>query len=121
MFQTSFNASQFEGEDRLFSKSWAEALVAAGLGELAASYKRVQKDKLCTELRIFLTGSAEPLPSYSELAARLGMVASTLRSNVTRLRAQYREALRTQVRRTVDSEAEVDQELRELLRVLTQN
>jgi DNA-directed RNA polymerase specialized sigma24 family protein len=119
MFQTHFAGSQFNGEDRLFEKSWAEALVAAGLGQLAASYTAAGEDKLFLELKIFLTGSAEPLPSYSELAARLGMVASTLRSDVTRMRAQYREALRTQVRRTVDTDAEVDGELRELLRVLT--
>ena len=48
------------------------------------------------------------------------MAESTIRSHVTRLRARYREALRTEVRRTVDSEAQVDQELRELLQVLTE-
>jgi hypothetical protein len=35
------------------------------------------------------------------------------------LRAPYREALRAEVRQTVDTEAEVDEELHELLRVLT--
>jgi transposase-like protein len=70
-------------------------------------------------LRIFLTSGAEPLPSYAELATRLGMTESTLRSNVTRLRARYRQALRAEVRRTADTEAEVDEELHELLRVLT--
>jgi hypothetical protein len=44
---------------------------------------------------------------------------STLRSHVTRLRARYREILRAEVRRTVATEAEVDAELRELLRVLS--
>jgi len=45
--------------------------------------------------------------------------ASTLRSEVTRLRARYREGLRAEVRQTVESEAEVAGELRELLRVLS--
>jgi hypothetical protein len=58
------------------------------------------------------------LPTYAELSARLGIPASTLRSDVTRLRARYREALRAEVRRTVDTDAEVEGELRELLRVL---
>jgi hypothetical protein len=35
------------------------------------------------------------------------------------LRARYREALRAEVRHTVETEAEVDDELLELLRVLT--
>ncbi len=119
LFQTHFASGKSNDEDRLFERSWAEALVAAGLEQLAAAYKADGKAKLFEELKIFLTGSADPLPSYADLAARLGTLASTLRSHVTRLRTQYREALRAEVRRTVESEAEVDGELRELLRVLT--
>ena len=59
------------------------------------------------------------MPAYPDLAVRLGVQESTLRSHITRLRARYREALRAEVRRTVETEAEVDGELRELLRVLT--
>lgn len=116
LFQT-HNATS--NEDQLFDRSWAEALVAVGLERLSADYKRECKEKLFNELRIFLTSSANPPPTYAELAARLGIAESTLRSHVTRLRARYREALRAEVRQTVETEAEVDQELRELLRVLT--
>ena len=35
------------------------------------------------------------------------------------LRARYRDVLRAEVRRTVDTEAEVDEELHALLHVLT--
>jgi len=116
LFQTH---SGISNEDRLFDRSWAEALVAVGLERLAADYKRESKEELFNELRIFLTSSAEPLPTYAELAVRLRMVESTLRSHVTRLRTRYREVLRAEVRRTVDTEAEVDEELHELVRVLT--
>ena len=107
-------------EDRLFDRSWADALVATALDRLLADYKREGKEQLFKELRMFVAGGAEPPPSYAELAHRLGVAESTLRSHVTRLRARYREALRAEVRRTVDSEAQVDQELRELLHVLTE-
>jgi RNA polymerase sigma-70 factor (ECF subfamily) len=106
-------------EDQIFDRSWAEALVAAGLERLAADYKSESREKLFNELSAFLTSSADPLPSYAELAARLGVTESTLRSHVTRLRARYREALRAEVRRTVDTEAEVDEEVHALLHVLT--
>jgi hypothetical protein len=86
---------------------------------ISADYRNESKGKLFNELRIFLTGGAEPLPAYAELAVRLGMTESTLRSHVTRLRARYREVLRAEVRRTVDTEGEVDEELHELRRVLT--
>jgi len=119
LFQTHFASGEPNSEDRLFERDWAEALVAAGLEHLAAAYRADGKEKLFGELKIFLTGGADPLPSYADLAARLGTLASTLRSHVTRLRTQYREALRAEVRRTVDTDAEVDGELRELLRVLT--
>ena len=78
------------------------------------------KEQLFKELRIFIAGGADPVPTYAELTDRLGITKSTLRSHVTRLRARYREALRSEVRRTVDSEQQVDQELRELLHVLTE-
>ena len=116
LFQTH---SGMSNEDRRFDRSWAEALVGAGLERLSADYKRESKEKLFNELRIFVAGGADPPPTYAELADRLGIAESTLRSHVTRLRARYREALRAEVRRTVDTETQVDEELHELLRVLT--
>jgi RNA polymerase sigma factor (sigma-70 family) len=116
VFQTHSTASS---EDRLFDRSWADALIAAGLERLSADYKGESKEKLFNELRIFVAGGADPPPTYAELADRLGIAQSTLRSHVTRLRARYREALRAEVRRTVDTETQVDEELHELLHVLT--
>jgi RNA polymerase sigma factor (sigma-70 family) len=105
-------------EDSIFDRSWAETLVTAGLERLSADYKGESRKKLFDELRIFIAGGADRPPTYAELANRLGMTESTLRSHVTRLRAGYREALRAEVRQTVETEAEVDEELHELLRVL---
>jgi RNA polymerase sigma-70 factor (ECF subfamily) len=117
LFQIHCTASS---EDRLFDRSWAEALVTAGLERLSADYKGESKKKLFNELRIFVAGGVDQLPSYAELADRLGIGESTVRSHVTRLRARYREALRAEVRRTVNTETQVDEELHELLHVLTE-
>jgi RNA polymerase sigma-70 factor (ECF subfamily) len=119
LFQTHGGSGEENADDRMFERSWAEMLVNAGLERLAADYEREGKGELFEALKIFLTAGAEPLPTYDQLADRLGISASTLRSHVTRLRARYREALRAEVRRTVATESEVDGELRELLRVLT--
>jgi len=116
LFQTHIGTAN---EDRLFDRSWAEALVTAGLERLSADYKNQGKEGLFNQLRMFVAGGAEPPPTYAQLADRLGMAESTLRSQVTRLRARYREALRSEVRRTVATEAQVDEELHELLHVLT--
>jgi RNA polymerase sigma-70 factor (ECF subfamily) len=117
LFQTH---SRTSNEDRLFDRSWAEALIAAGLDRLSANYKDEGKERLFNELRVFVAGGAELPPTYNQLADRLRIAESTLRSHVTRLRARYREALRAEVRRTVNTETQVDEELRELLHVLTQ-
>ncbi len=119
LFQTHFVSAEPAGEDRVFERTWAEALVRVGLERLAAEQKAEGKHKLFEELRIFLTSSPNPLPTYDDLAVRLSLPPSTLRSHVTRLRARYRELLRAEVRRTVDTEAEVDGELHWLFRVLT--
>jgi RNA polymerase sigma factor (sigma-70 family) len=106
-------------QDRLFERTWAKTLVATTLERVAATYQREGKATIFRELEPFLTAGAAPLPTYTDLALRLGIAESTLRSQVTRLRARYRDALRSEVRRTVATDAEVDNELRELLRVLT--
>jgi DNA-directed RNA polymerase specialized sigma24 family protein len=118
LFQTHSANAGPDRADRLFERSWAQALVGAGLERLAAEYQREGKQSLFQQLKVFLTGSSDPLPAYDSLADKLGLHPSTLRSHVTRLRIRYRELLRGQVRQTVGSEAEVDCELHELFRVL---
>jgi DNA-directed RNA polymerase specialized sigma24 family protein len=111
--------SETTKSDQLFERNWAEAVVNSALGVIAKSYAVEGKENFFQALRMFLAMGADPLPSYEQLAERLAMPASTLRSHVARLRARYREALRAEVRRTVRDEADVDEELHELLRVLT--
>ena len=119
LFQTHCSSgNKAPPEERLFERTWAETLVQTALDRLAAAYKAEGKGNLYESLQRFLTVGADQVPSYSELAVQLAATESTIRSHVTRLRARYREMLRAEVRRTVDTESEVDQELRELLRVL---
>lgn len=119
LFQASSMSGNAISEDHFFERNWAETLVSGGLDRLAVFYRAEGKETLFEQLRVFLTGSEAPLPSYTDLAVRLGTQESTLRSHVTRMRARYREALRAEVRETVETDGEVDAELSELLRVLT--
>jgi DNA-directed RNA polymerase specialized sigma24 family protein len=106
-------------EDRLFERQWAQTLIDTTLGKLTAGYEAEGKGTLFRSLEVFVRGGAAPLPSYEQVSGQLAMPAATVRSHVGRLRARYRELLRAELRRTVETEEEVDQELRELLRVLT--
>lgn len=120
LFQTQHSlGTELLSEDRIFEQSWAETLVTTTLERIAATYKDEGKESLFVQVKAFLTIGAAPPPTYAELGAETGMTESTLRSHVTRLRARYREILRAEVRRTVATEAEVDGELHELLRVLS--
>ena len=105
--------------DRTFDLAWAQATVDAALAQLARAYLSEGKSALFAALKPFVTGGAGSLPAHGELAAALGMPASTVRSHVTRLRARYREALHAEVRRTVPSEVDVQEEIHALIRVLT--
>lgn len=106
-------------DDHLFERTWAETLVATVLERVGAIYRAEAKERLFEDLKSFVTVGTNHVPSYTELAMRLGLEESSIRSQVTRLRARYREILRAEVRRTVESEAEVDGELRELLHILS--
>ena len=118
LFQTHSASASPGSEDIVFEGSWADTVIEAAMDRLAEEQRTEGKQTLFEKLRIFLSGSADPLPTYNKLAAALELPASTLRSHVTRLRARYREFLRAEVRRTVDTDAEVREELRELFRVL---
>ncbi len=119
LFQSTACPGAAGSADCLFEQQWAETLIGTALQRLAEEFAAGGKADLFRALEVFLRGSAEPLPSYDQLANRLGMPAATMRSHVTRLRARYRDLLRAELRRTVQTEAEVDEELGELLRVLT--
>ncbi len=119
LFQTCDGAPFTITEDQQFERQWAQTLVNASLARLAEEYRNDGRAMLFNELAVFVKGSARALPTYEALAQRLGIPAVTLRSHVTRLRERYRDLLRAEVRRTVDRPEAVDEELRELLRVLT--
>ena len=104
-------------EERLFEWNWATALVSRAMAELSAEYSSGPKSRLLGELRPFLTGGVG-LPTHQATAARLGVSMETLRSHLFRLRSRYRELLRAEVLRTVPLEADIDEELRYLCRIL---
>ncbi|HST31729.1 MAG TPA: sigma-70 family RNA polymerase sigma factor [Chthoniobacterales bacterium] len=118
-FQAQIVANHVPDEDRVFEQTWAQTLVRDALESLSRHYQGSGKEGVFRKLKVFLTGGVDPLPSYPELALQLGIQESTLRSDITRLRSRYRDALRAEVRRTVAQEGEVEGELRELLRILT--
>lgn len=68
-------------------------------------------------LQPFLTG-AEPTRSYAEAAAQLAMPENSLKSAVHRLRRRYGELIRAEIAATVETPAQIEDEIRYLLAVV---
>ena len=102
-----------------FDKHWAAALLSQTWERLHGEMAREGRGPLMDELRPFVVGGpAIAPPSQEEAAARLGMPISTFRNHLLRLRRRFREALREEVGRTVADDAQIDEEMQYLFRVL---
>ena len=83
--------------DGVFEREWAVSLLRQALDRLAQEYAVAGKDALFEALKVHLTGGPIAAVPYEEMAKRLGRAATTLRSDVARLRARYRAILREEV------------------------
>jgi RNA polymerase sigma-70 factor (ECF subfamily) len=107
--------AETESPDRLFERRWAETLLARVLDRLAAEYSghAMRFD----DLKAFLIepkGSA----AFADVATRLGVTESALKSVVHRMRRRYAELFRDEVMQTVESPADVQDEIRHLFATL---
>jgi DNA-directed RNA polymerase specialized sigma24 family protein len=105
--------------ERVFEKRWAEAVLNRVLARLRDEFDG-ERIKRFDALKIFLT--EEPrTASYVTVAGQLGMTAQAVKSAIHRLRQRYGELLRAEIAQTLASPADVDDELRHLIRVLSQD
>lgn len=97
-------------------REWAISLVQRARLALTNDYHRTGKDAELVALLPFLTA---PVPNggHAVVAAKLGISEDASKKRLERLRAQFAAHLRSIVRATVHDPAEVDDELRHLLRV----
>lgn len=102
--------------ERIFERHWAWTLTQTALGALEAEYQSAGKHELFVRLVPYLHGEREQ--GYAELAAELGLSEGAIKTAVHRLRGRCRECLRAEIARTVMSEAEIDDEMRDLFSAL---
>ena len=103
--------------DKLFERRWATTVLEQAWERLGAEYAADGKADLFRELRRF-NSAQENAPSYPEVAERLGLPENTVKSLVHRMRGRYHALLRAEIGHTVADPAEIDEEIRFLLRVL---
>ena len=103
--------------EELFDRAWAVGILQQALEKLRGEFTAAGRGDLFDAVEGHLTGS-RPCPGYGELAGRWSMSESALRMIVTRLRRRYGELLRLEISHTLQSAADVEHELEDLLAVL---
>jgi len=101
-----------------FDRRWAETLVAVALARLRRDFESAGKRERFDELKPFLLGEPEA-KGYAAVADRLGMSEQGVKSAVHRLRHSFREVVREEIAHTVATRAEIDEELRYLIRLMS--
>lgn len=99
----------------LFDHEWARGLVDRVLAAFQQESQRPEILRMA--LRELLCSETAAPAGYAELAASTGRAESTLRSEVTRMRARFYERLKQEVALTT-VRSEIDEELRYVLRAL---
>ncbi len=121
-----FEASEVEGvlepshnltPDALFERRWAMQVLENAVARLRQQQQAAQKGERFDELAPLLTPRADA-PSYQETSQRLGTTTAAVKMAVSRLRKQLGRLVREEVRRTVASDTEVEDELRRLITAL---
>ena len=107
-----------ERPDRLFDRRWASISLARALARLRAECHRSGKGPLADALLPFLTDAGD-LPSYDTVASALGLSEGAVKVAVHRLRRRCGVILRLEIAETVLAPADVDDELRELIRAVS--
>jgi RNA polymerase sigma factor (sigma-70 family) len=100
--------------DGVFEREWTASLLRQALDRLSQEYSVAGKTALFEALKVHLRANGAAAVPYEEIAKRLRRPATTLRSDVARLRARYRAILRKEVSNTVADPRDVDDELRHL-------
>jgi RNA polymerase sigma-70 factor (ECF subfamily) len=104
--------------ERIFEKRWAATLLELVLKKMREEFIVNGKEELFEAIKPHLW-SEGPATSYSQLAVQLNMTVVAVKVTVHRLRHRYRDLLRTEIAHTVATPAEVDDEIRHLIKVMS--
>ena len=105
--------------DLAFDRHWAVTLLDQALARVRDEHQQQGKGAEFEVFRQFLTVGKEPI-AYEEVAVQLGQSEAAVKMAVHRLRRRYRAVFREAIAQTVAAPADVDEEIRHLLQVLSQ-
>jgi RNA polymerase sigma factor (sigma-70 family) len=103
--------------DQAFDQRWAETILQHAIEALRQEYIARGKRELFEALKPSLTGGAAE--DRAALGRELAMTPGAVAVAVHRLRLRLRELVRLEVAQTVESVAMIDEEMRDLLAILS--
>lgn len=98
--------------DDAFRKSWAMEVLRESMARLKREYEELGRSRRFEAFAAHSAAGARP--SIEELATRLGVTPADVSRIVYEARRRLQDLIRAVLRDTVDSEAEVDDEVKEL-------
>ncbi len=103
--------------EALFTRAWAGELIAGVRLRLRGEFEVSGRGDVFETLLPFLLWDEEP-PSYRDVAAKLNASETAVRLLVFRLRTKFRDQLRREISRTVETPEEIESEMTWLQSVL---
>ena len=104
--------------EALYERRWALALLDRAVADVRRGYADRGQTELFDTLKVYLGRDAAAVP-YADLSRQLDRSEPSLRTALSRLRARWRTRVRELVGETVQDGRLVDDELRDLLRMLS--
>jgi RNA polymerase sigma-70 factor (ECF subfamily) len=104
--------------DRMFERQWALVVLQRAFQALETEQQESDKQTVFESLAPCLSRDSSS-PGYDELADRLQMSPAALRMCVSRLRQRLGDLIREEIRKTVGSDTDVDDELGKLFQALS--
>jgi RNA polymerase sigma-70 factor (ECF subfamily) len=103
--------------ETLYERRWALTVIDRVLVELRREWERSGREAEFDELKSCLLGT-NPAGGYAAIARRLATSEGAVKTAVHRLRRRFQAALRQDIAETVSDAADVDDEIRYLVRSL---
>jgi hypothetical protein len=105
--------------DLAYDRRWARALVDQVMRRLDAEHAERERGAFLSEVRRRVFASDGAVPDWEEMAALHGMSHGAVRKAAADMRRRFGVLLREEVRQVVATDAEVDDELRYLLSLIS--